>query len=803
MELPPLADRVALAGLVGLVLFLLRKAVFGGRVFYERDIHLQWYGQMESFARSIAAGSWPLWDPYVSFGQPLLANANNQLLYPPTWLNLVLRPWTYYTLFFVSHLVLAAWGLFALTRRLGSSRLAAFGSAALWLGSGPLLSLGNAWNHLAGVAWMPWILLALERAATSPGGRAAAVLGLAGAAQVATGSPDMVVLTAFVAAPLAARHVDWGRLRGPSNTRFVLTLSAAAVLALGLTAAQWIPSLEVAARSDRWSLAAEERTYWSVHPLGLLQLLVPLQWFEVPFSDEWRAALFESREPFLFSIYLGLPALLLAALGASRGPSRLGARLAAVAVLAVLFALGRHTPLYASAIAILPPLKVLRFPAKALVVAAFCGATLAGLGLDRWRGSRGSPRSTHAAIALLGVVALLSIAGAALARYDADAWAPILLAPAPAGVSAAQMLAPTALKLARVGGLATSAALLAAARRRGVGFAQASGVLLAFLGIADLTWSHRNLNRTADKSIFRLRPEAASAVDQSDLGRLFVYDYSMTPERSERYLHRPWPYLVSGFRRDTPYEWAGAFGLRMYLVPPTGAAWRLYGSYERDGLGIQPTPLASLNGVVVWADRIPPLRDRLLRLGAVTQVLSLHTEGFEGLRLERTLPAPFLEPIRLYRVPGTRPRTYVVAGVRAADGKAALDTLVGPDFDEAREVVLPGGRPRTAPPEFRGESRVTEMTPDRVVIEATTNGESYVVLVDAWDPGWRARMDGVAVGVLRANVAFRAVRMPPGRHTIEMRYRPSAVSWGAALSVLTLLALGAALAHPARAGAHE
>src|SRR5438270_1149306 len=40
-----------------------------------------------SFARhSLAAGEWPLWDPYTFAGQPFASNPQNQLYYPLTWL---------------------------------------------------------------------------------------------------------------------------------------------------------------------------------------------------------------------------------------------------------------------------------------------------------------------------------------------------------------------------------------------------------------------------------------------------------------------------------------------------------------------------------------------------------------------------------------------------------------------------------------------------------------------------------------------------------------------------------------------
>jgi hypothetical protein len=83
----------ALLVLTTLVVGLLPQFVLGGGVFFERDIHLAWQPQVESFVRSIALGAWPLWDRSMGFGQPLLADPSAQLLYPPSWLNLLMPPW--------------------------------------------------------------------------------------------------------------------------------------------------------------------------------------------------------------------------------------------------------------------------------------------------------------------------------------------------------------------------------------------------------------------------------------------------------------------------------------------------------------------------------------------------------------------------------------------------------------------------------------------------------------------------------------------------------------------------------------
>jgi uncharacterized membrane protein YfhO len=67
-----------------------------------------------------------------------------------------------------------------------------------------------------------------------------------------------------------------------------------------------------------------------------------------------------------------------------------------------------------------------------------------------------------------------------------------------------------------------------------------------------------------------------------------------------------------------------------------------------------------------------------------------------------------------------------------------------------------------------------------------------VVLLDGFAPGWRARVDGEPVAVARANLAFRAVAVPAGTHTIELTYRPAALLVGLGLSVLALAGAAAA-----------
>jgi uncharacterized membrane protein YfhO len=65
------------------------------------------------------------------------------------------------------------------------------------------------------------------------------------------------------------------------------------------------------------------------------------------------------------------------------------------------------------------------------------------------------------------------------------------------------------------------------------------------------------------------------------------------------------------------------------------------------------------------------------------------------------------------------------------------------------------------------------------------------VLADTYYPGWIATVDGVPAAILATNHLFRGVPAPAGTHRIRFAYRPRSLRLGAALSLLTALALAA------------
>ena len=767
------AHRAAAVALLLLPLAVFAPAVFGGRVFFERDILFYWHPHIETAVRAIAGGAWPTWAPEVVFGRPLLADPNLQLLYPPTWLNLLMSPAAYYTLYAVAHCWLAGAGLLLLARACGTSTVAAALGGALFAASGPLLSSVNLFHHFAGAAWMPWVLLAVSRALAVPTTGSAALLGLAGAGQALAGSADMALLTVVAALLQGAVHVFDG---GPAwRTRLLAATRVglpAVAFAASLAAVQWLPALFLLSGAARGGQDLAVSTTWSVHPASLADVWFPRLVAGLPLHAAGRAALFDGRAPLLASVYLGIASAPLVGL-ALAGPAHALKRWALPAFACfVVGALGRHTVLY-GLVASVPPFSLLRYPAKLMLAAALFWSLLAARGLDVWCAEWTAATRRGARITLaVGAAVVFACGVGALHLWRS-----------PAALSAwAAGAAPRAAAVLALGGATLALALfllaLRAARAAAPAWLTASVCALAVL---DVALAGRTVNRLGPPEIWRYQPPAAAYVRAAaPEGRLYVRQE--TRDRLDAALLRG----PGGW--DSPEGWAiGSYDL---VVPPTGARWRIAGSYDGDFTGLATQALTVFTLVVPkLADH--PLSLKLLRAAGVTHVTSLGEQPMFGLRESAAFPSVFSRPVRVYEVPDPLPRAYTVGGARtAATYNEAMAALAEDTLDPRREVILPAGTAVHPPaPGFAGTAVVTSRRADRLDVDVELSAPGWLVLLEASDPGWRARVDGTSTPVLTANALFRAVPVPAGRHRVELEYHPPGLRAGLALSAGGLAAM--------------
>jgi hypothetical protein len=131
----------------------------------------------------------------------------------------------------------------------------------------------------------------------------------------------------------------------------------------------------------------------------------------------------------------------------------------------------------------------------------------------------------------------------------------------------------------------------------------------------------------------------------------------------------------------------------------------------------------------------------------------------------------------------------------------------GAPFDPRETALLEEPVDAWSPEVGAGLDRSTGAEPDSVAVELAgarvarirtrSSGPRVLFVSDAWDPGWRVRVDGAPARVLRCDFMFLGIVLSPGEHEVELLYRPRALVVGAAISGVALLVLaGFALARP-------
>jgi hypothetical protein len=151
--------------------------------------------------------------------------------------------------------------------------------------------------------------------------------------------------------------------------------------------------------------------------------------------------------------------------------------------------------------------------------------------------------------------------------------------------------------------------------------------------------------------------------------------------------------------------------------------------------------------------------------------------------------------VKIYENLDNLPRAFIVHRARVMESdEVALAAMTDAGFDPGQEVLLAAEADREVPA-LSGDdtdtdrARIAVYSAERVVVEVNTESEGYLVLTDAHYPGWQATLDGHEVSILRADVLFRAVRVPAGSHTVEFSYRPRTFQAGAAISLVTLFGM--------------
>lgn len=103
------------------------------------------------------------------------------------------------------------------------------------------------------------------------------------------------------------------------------------------------------------------------------------------------------------------------------------------------------------------------------------------------------------------------------------------------------------------------------------------------------------------------------------------------------------------------------------------------------------------------------------------------------------------------------------------------------DFRERAWIDMPGGEQANGPG-FVTTRRIRQ----GYELDATMDGDGWIVVSICDWKGWRAYIDGHRVNTQRANAAFIGIHAPAGRHHIRLVYWPESFVIGRGISVATL-----------------
>jgi hypothetical protein len=741
------------------------------------DQYIAGYAFREFAASWMRSGhGMPLWNPYLFGGMPYVAAMHGDIFYPTALLRLVLPTDVAMTWGLIVHVFLAGLFTFAFLRGAGLGFFGALiGGLAYMLGGNAagLVSPGHD-GKLFVSALLPLTLFLLLRGIRD--GRAWAWGALALTITLAVLSPHPQLLQYLLLTSGAyTLFVAFSRLetgeRLPRRTAFQRLGLAGVAVGIGLLggAIQFLPLLEYTPWSPRaggtdWGHA----TSYSMPPEELFNFYLPQ--FSGILTEYWGRNVIH-----LHSEYIGASVLVLA--GLAFGIKDATARRflwfwTGVLVVAVLWALGGHTPFYRIVYALVPGTKFFRAPSTMLYVVSLGIAVLAGLGVDRALTRRDvSPRYLIAWVTAGLIIALLATSGA-LTNVATTLAIPQVTDRVEQGAGALTLGAWRSL-LAVV---ATASVLFAV--RRGALSARAAGFALAAVIAFDL-WSVARL-------YWRFSPQAA-VLFKSDP----AVDYLKRLDQPARVValalapfagHIRDPYISGlGDSRSTGFMVHGVRNVVGYHGNQLGRYQELTG-FE---LGPWPERVANpnlrrLTNLRYLYANAPqaPLPGMKLVVGPVTNAAGNIVYLFE---FEEDNPVAWVAPL----------------AIKAPD-ENVLATVLDPRFDVRRAALFDTGAtvpvqpapPLTLPPPSDVKVTATRYEPGHIslTLDRPAPASSSLIVSENYYPGWQASVDGRPAPIGRVQYVLTGVGLPAGARSVELTFRSASYDRGKTITLVSLAA---------------
>lgn len=720
------------------------------------DTTIFFYPDYDYLNKSLHRGHFPLWNPYNLGGRPVAFNGASGYFYPPRLLCHWLLPTVpAITVLLITHLFLAGFLMYLLASRLGQSFAAALLSGTAWMLNGWSVTWFTMEHAPIFSALLPLGLLALRQARQS--WRATAAMALVVALTVVAGS---LQLTYYVWALmiLVGAHFVFSQPRKtwlPATTRIGLGF----VLGVLLAAPLLLPTVVNMTSSQRPTLTLDflQTTYREALLGGIPTFVFP-DAFGNP-ADDFALVRVPSGGYFIYAelcCYIGVASVLLFGCCLwQRGFPRYLAGMALVCLLVP------ATPLY-GLVYWLPGLSRIN-STRLVFLWMFFAALGSGYGLDGM-GKTQKRWLLRVSVALMGLwLATLAYLQSGVPQRTVIDWL----------VQGKVRLPDSHLYL-------TKQEHLAAALR---GF-QATYGWTSWAALAPLLWLflfclalyHERYTRRAIPLLLAIDLLCFGVRFNSKMVPASIYPETPTIRFLKENTTLERVMGVGTVRPNSlmPFELNDACGYDAFFPLYSGR----YFSYLINGEAGLQGPMSP------QAFPVLDYRSRLVNLLGVRYFIAYPGQMLEGCRQVAEAPLPIFENSH------PLPRAFTVANARVVPDLAqTLRQLASGEVD-ARQTVLLADDPGSGT-EKDGKSGTAEIVsyqPHEVRLRLPSDsGGGWLVLTDAYAPGWSAEADGRPIPIFRADAMFRAVPLQGKVREVIFRYQPPYFPQGLGLSALGLV----------------
>jgi len=787
---------------------LLWRWIFRGEVLYWGTLIFQFWPWRSLVKTALLNGEWPLWNPLLGNGTPLLANLQSAVFYPPNWLYFLLPVEHGLTLSTVLHLALAGVGAYWYGRRLTLRPFAATVSGVAFMLSGYIVGRVQFVSMLGAVAWV-FIAASLHEVFLNHKKPQTIIwLGIVLAMPLLAGHAQLWFYTLWLvglyvlfrsnnvsgeggtlrqAQDASARNIEkTGSDPQKQNRPLIQKLqklivglwqrgrhfAIAVIIAILIAAVQLLPTLEFVNHSSR--AGGAERTFaltYSFWPWRLITLLTPNFFGHPAQSNYWGYANYWEDHAYLGILPLLLSLIALWHYGYSKFTTR-NFRLtpyeqvipffAALIPVSLILAMGWNTPIYLWVFDNVPGFGYFQGPARLLIWYTAALAVLAGIGAQLLlEGPLYRPLWRR----------LLAVGVAITVAAGAGRW-----------LAAGRMLTAVAAML-ELGVWLSVACTVLLLRPDPTCFRRHQLWRAAIIGLTalNLAWYAAPLLPTLPATLFR-QPGQTARFLQTQPGR---FRFFIEQELAQSLKFNRFFRFDSFGPNDTDYwQW-----LHEWLIPNMGVFARLPAANNDD-----PLTVAGWRQYLDLVDRAAPAQK--------TKLLQAMNVGYRLDRLDSD-GGPIIyqaDELIIRRIPNAQPEAYFVTEAEFLQStEQAAARLLAPDFDSSRKVIIMKAQAaavgNSSPPATNFDAQTAAVTVQRPAtgrVELTVDAPAagYVVLADTFYPGWQATVDRQPVEIRPANLAFRAVAVTAGTHKIIFEYKPLSFTVGGWISLLTLVALG-------------